>query len=104
MKSVKPAALFLSSLTWAAVFLTCVPCGRIGLISPISCDVGTPAFDCTRMTSSCPVRPSSFWSVGRSNTARVALPIETPGSVTIPAIRNFCTGPFFCTPIVSPTA
>ena len=50
------------------------------MISLISCEVGRPGFDWTRMMSSCPSRPRSFWSVGRSNTASVALPIETPGS------------------------
>ncbi len=103
MKLVNPLTLFLSSFTWAETLRTCAEAGNRGLISSISFDVGTPAFDCTRIRSSFPTRPRSFCSVGRSNTERVALPIETPDSFTIPATRNFWMGPFRSTPIVSPT-
>ena len=73
------------------------------MISAISFDVGTPGFDCTRIWSSFPTRPKSCCRVGRSKTESVALPIETPESFTIPAMRNCWIGPFRSTPIVSPT-
>ena len=51
-----------------------------------------------------PSRPRSFCAVGWSKTAIVALPIEMPGSFTMPTTLNFWTGPRFSTPIVSPSA
>jgi hypothetical protein len=70
----------------------------------MSFGVGTPVFDCTRITSSCPTRCKTPCAVGRSKAAIVAPPIATPGSFTMPAMRKSCTGPLLSTPIVSPTA
>ena len=102
MKDVKPLIPFLSSFTWALVSRTCAVGGRSGRISPISFDVGTPCLACTRITSSFPTLCSSLWIVGRSKTAIVAPPIETPGKATMPAMRKRCTGPRASTPTLSP--
>ena len=103
MKLVKLLTPFLSSLTCADVSRTCALGGRTRFSSRISFGVETPCLAWTRIRSTLPTRFSSPCAVAVSKTAIVAPPIETPGSLTIPAIRKCRTGPRLSTPIVSPT-
>jgi hypothetical protein len=104
MNVVKPLTVFLSSFTCAEASRACAFGGSTDRISLMRFDEGTPLFDCTRITSSWPIRCMSPCAVARSNTAIVAPPIATPGSFTMPAIWKSCTGPLPSTPILSPTA
>ena len=100
----KPFVSFVACAAWPCAVRTSAVGGRIGLISCTSCAGLVPCVAAMSMASSFP----SLWkircAVGKSKMAIVAPPSdETVPILTIPAIRNCCTGPRAITPIDWPT-
>ncbi len=84
---------------------TCAVGGSIGWISRTSCCGVTSGFAATSIESSFPSLRKSRCAVGRSKIESVAPPSEfSPPNLTMPTMRNVCSGPCATTPIVSPTA